>query len=61
MSPSLRYITERGEGKTMDKMNKGGVKGRFGYFSYALKFGGLPLRAHTLTLWSTYICICSGQ
>jgi hypothetical protein len=61
MSLSLSYITEKREGKTMDKTNKGGVKGRVGFFSYALMFGGLPLPAHTLTVWPTYICICSGQ
>jgi hypothetical protein len=32
MSPSLSYITERGEGKGTDEKNKGAIKGRVGFF-----------------------------
>jgi hypothetical protein len=55
------YVTERVERKTVEKVNRGEVKGRVGFFSYALMYCGLLLPAHTLATLPRYIFICSGH
>jgi hypothetical protein len=65
MSPSLGYVTERGEGKTKDG---GEIQGSIGFFPHALSLGYLPLPTHISVCWppmlifnrqrSSEICCC---
>jgi hypothetical protein len=61
ISPCLRYVTERGEGNTMDENDKRGVQGGRGFFPYALPLGRLPVPARTSAGWQIHFCVRSGE
>jgi hypothetical protein len=51
ISPSLSYVTERGEGTMKDGVDIRGMQGVIGFLPYALSLGGLLLPLLTSAGW----------